>query len=431
MTNRSLIIDSRPRFLARGARLIDRLARSSVLSRLERLDHGRLELVEGDERRLFGRDDGSGLEATVFVHDEGFYSAVAFGGSIGAGEAYVDGSWSADDLTAVMRIMARNTRLGDDLDRGAARIRAPLRKLLHRFRANTRSGSKRNIAAHYDLGDEFFELFLDETMTYSCGYFETPETDLREASIAKYDRICRKLELRPGDEVLEIGCGWGGFAIHAASRYGCRVVATTISENQFRAARDRVREVGLHERVEVVRTDYRDLESRLGRRFDKIVSIEMIEAVGHRFLGDFFETCSRLLRPHGRMALQSITIADHRYDRYRKSVDFIQRYIFPGGLVPSIGAISAAVADRTDLRMVHLEELGQHYATTLRTWRERLRENASRARRLGYSDEFLRLWEFYFCYCEGGFRERTIGNAQILFSKPRDASLAPAEGGVG
>jgi cyclopropane-fatty-acyl-phospholipid synthase len=428
--SRSLTMESQPRSSPRGAALLDRLARRFVLSQLERLEHGRLEVIEGDQRRVFGRHDDSGLETTVMVHDASFYSAVAFGGSIGAGEAYVDGAWSSDDLTAVMRIMARNTQLGDDLDRGIAKIKTPLRKLLHRLRANTRAGSKRNIAAHYDIDDEFFKLFLDETMTYSCAYFETPETDLREASIEKYDRICRKLQLQPGDELLEIGCGWGGFAIHAAANYGCQVVATTISENQYQTAYRRVREAGLQELVDVVKLDYRDLEASLGRRFDKIVSIEMIEAVGHRFLGDYFGVCSRMLRPHGRMALQAITIADHRYDQYRRSVDFIQRYIFPGGLVPSIAAMSDAIARRTDLRMTHLEDIGEHYATTLEKWRERLRDNASRVRRLGYPDEFLRLWEFYFCYCEGGFRERTIGNAQIVLSKPRDVSRAPSTGGV-
>jgi cyclopropane-fatty-acyl-phospholipid synthase len=304
------------------------------------------------------------------------------------------------------------------MEKGLARLAAPARKIFHRMRANTRTGSRLNIAAHYDLGNDFFSRFLDDTMTYSCGYFVDPGTMLHDASIEKYDRICRKIDLRPSHEILEIGCGWGGFAVHAAREYGCRVVATTISENQYEWARKRVREEGLADRVEILHLDYRDLPGRLDRRFDRIVSIEMIEAVGRRYLGTFFETCDRLLTPDGLMSLQSITIADQNYRDYSRSVDFIQRYIFPGGFLPSVTSMNDAITRSTEMRVVDLEDIGPHYARTLRLWYENFLGNIESIRNLGYPEEFLRLWEFYFCYCEGAFLERAISDVQMVLAGP-------------
>jgi cyclopropane-fatty-acyl-phospholipid synthase len=402
----------------RSASWSDRFFRNATFAKLEALEHGRLSIVDGNSRTSFGSDQPGALEATVHVHDPSFYASVALGGSIGAAEAYVRGEWSASDLTTVIRIFAVDPRIGDDLDGGLAWLKMPLRRLLHRLNDNTHRRSRLNISAHYDISNEFFAQFLDPTMTYSCGYFESPDATLEEASIAKYDRICRGIELSEDDEVLEVGCGWGGFAIHAASRYGCRVTAVTISENQYRLARQRVSDAGLEQRVEIMKLDYRDLPRKLGRRFDKLVSIEMIEAVGHRFFDTYFEVCSRMLRDDGLMGLQAITVPDQRYDGYRRSVDFLQRYIFPGGLVPSVGVMNASIARKTDMGMLKLEEIGRHYADTLAAWRKRLKRNVERIRELGHTDQFLRLWEYYLCYCEGGFRERQIGTVQLVLAKP-------------
>jgi len=393
--------------------VLQKLARRTLFGRLERLCEGRLTIESPSGTRVFG--SGSEPVATIRVANERFYTAVLFGGHLGAAEAYVDGWWSADDLTALIRVLLRNREVLDDFETGWARVAQPARKLLHALNRNTRRGSRRNIQAHYDLGNEFFELFLDDTMTYSCGIFERPDSSLQDASIAKYDRLCRKLELSPDDEVVEIGTGWGGFAIHAAGAYGCRVTTTTISREQHKLATERVAAAGLSDRVTVLLGDYRDLTGE----FDKLVSIEMIEAVGHQYFGTFFETCSRLLKPDGRAAIQAITIQDRYYEAARREVDFIKRYIFPGSCLPAVSVLTAA-AKHTDLRLVHLEDITAHYAVTLRRWRANFLLNWQHIRGLGLTEEFRRLWEFYFCYCEGGFREAVLGDVQLTFAKPRD-----------
>jgi cyclopropane-fatty-acyl-phospholipid synthase len=280
---------------------------------------------------------------------------------------------------------------------------------------NTLKGSRRNIGAHYDLGNELFELFLDETMMYSCGIFERPESSLKEASEAKLERICRKLQLKASDHVIEIGTGWGGFAIYAAKHFGCRVTTTTISQQQYDYALQRVREAGLEDRITLLFRDYRELEGQ----FDKLVSIEMIEAVGHEHFDTYFRKCSELLKADGMMLLQSITIADQRYPIAKKSIDFIQRYIFPGGCLPSVAALSDSVARKTDMRIYDLEDIGVHYATTLRIWRERFFARLEEVHRLGYPERFIRMWNYYLSYCEGGFRQQAIGTVQLLLTKPR------------
>jgi cyclopropane-fatty-acyl-phospholipid synthase len=398
-------------------RYLDRMARRAILSLLNRLVHGRITIIENSQRYPFGEQaDKSALQALITVHHRQFYTRILFGGSIGAAEAYMDGLWSADDLAMVMRILALNRNAFEDMEKGLARLTAPLNKFYHFLRKNTRRASRENILAHYDLGNDFYSLFLDETMTYSCGIFEHEKSSLKDASIAKYDRICRKLQLKPGDQVVEIGTGWGGFAVYAAQNHGVQVTTTTISDEQYQFAQNRIRAAGLADRIKLLKTDYRDLHGQ----FDKLVSIEMIEAVGHHYLNAFFQTCSRLLKDDGMMALQAITIGDQIFDRHKRSVDFIKRYIFPGSCIPSITAISNAIAGATDLRLVHLEDITPHYARTLREWRKRFFAAIDQVRALGYSDTFIRMWEYYLCYCEGGFTERYIGDVQMLFSKPLD-----------
>ncbi|MGD8964653.1 MAG: cyclopropane-fatty-acyl-phospholipid synthase family protein, partial [Gammaproteobacteria bacterium] len=337
---------------------------------------------------------------------------------------YMRGHWRPDDLTSVVRILVRNRDVLLKMDDGAGWISQPMYRLAHWLHRNNRDGSRRNIAAHYDLGNDFFQLFLDPTMNYSCGIFPSDDVDMEQASLAKMDAICRKLDLRPEDHLLEIGTGWGGLAIYAAGRYGCRVTTTTISRRQHELATARVAEAGLQDRVTLLLEDYRDLEGR----FDKLVSVEMIEAVGHQYLDTYFAKCSELLRPEGMMLLQAITIRDQLYDESVKRVDFIKRYIFPGGFIPSVNAISDSVARASDMRLFHLQDIGPHYATTLRRWRERFFENIDAVRELGYPESFVRMWEFYLCYCEGGFLERQIGNVQMLLAKPlnRRSSLGYA-----
>ncbi len=405
----------------------ERWLRDAVFKRLARLEHGCVTVADADGVHEFGRASADcPLRATVTIHDPNAYRLLALRGSIGVGEGYMAGEWSCDDLPSLVRIFVLNQDALLGLEQGLTRLMMPLFRLLNLGRENTRRGSRANIAAHYDLGNEFYRLFLDDTLMYSAAIFPTPDTSLREASVAKIDRICRKLELGPDDHLLEIGSGWGGFALHAARHYGCRVTTTTISQEQYHLARDRVREAGLENRVTVLCQDYRDLRGA----FDKLVSIEMIEAVGERHLKTYFHACAQLLKPHGMMLLQAITVADQKYAQYRNEVDFIRHYIFPGGFLPSLTAIAETLGRVTDLRIYHLEDIGPHYATTLRHWRARFLANLDRVRALGFPDTFIRMWEYYLCYCEGGFRERAIGTVQLLLTKPRcqREPLTPALG---
>lgn len=396
------------------------LTERSLRRRLRHLSRGNLILREGSSREGFGDPRVPAAQVVELqVLDRRFYPAVALGGNVGAGEAYAEGWWSCADPAALVRLFLRNREALEGLEGGWARLAAPARRLAAALRRNTRSGSRRNISAHYDLSNEFFALILDETLTYSCGVFEHPQTTLREASLAKYERIARLADLQPGEHVLEIGTGWGGFALHAATRHGCRVTTTTISRQQHALASRRVAEAGLGGRITVLDTDYRDLSGQ----YDKVVSIEMIEAVGHEYLPGFFEACAARLAPHGRLALQAITIEDRRYDSARREVDFIKRHIFPGSTIPSVSALCHA-ARGTDLRLVAAQDIGRHYVETLRCWRANLRRNWQRLNALGFDDRLLRCWEFYFCYCEGGFAEGALSDVQLGFAKP--AAVASA-----
>ena len=410
----------------RGGRL-DRMARRATLGRLAELREGELTLVEADSRAMFGTPcDAFPIHVTLNVHDVRFYSALAFRGSLGAGETYMAGLWSCDDLPGLVRLLIRNRGVLERFESGLARLATPLLRCFGWLRRNTRAGSRRNIAEHYDLGNEFYELFLDETMTYSCAVFESSKMKLREAQIAKYDRLCRKLQLAPADHVLEIGTGWGGFALHAASTYGCRVTTTTISREQHDYAKARIDRAGLSDRVELLMDDYRDLSGM----YDKLVSIEMVEAVGARFLETFLRACSDRLKPDGAMALQAITIAEQEYAQHTKTVDFIKRYIFPGSCLVSVEALCRAATRATDLKPVHLEDITPHYAQTLGLWCDRFLARLDDVRAMGFPDEFIRMWEYYLRYCQGAFAERYIGDIQMVFHKPlcRAEPILPALG---
>jgi len=405
------------------APLFGGLARSAVLTQLRNLRQGRLRLICQDRQWLFG-DVGSALHAEVEIFDEAAWGMVAANGSIGAGEAYIHGYWRSPDLAAVTRLFVANLEVLDALEGGLARLGRPILRLLHWLNRNSRRGSRRNILAHYDLGNALFERLLDPTMMYSAAMFDSLEQSLEQGQLNKLERICVKLALRPDDHLLEIGTGWGSLAIHAATRYRCRVTTTTLSDAQYAHTLQRVQDLGLQDRITVLREDYRDL----GGRFDKLVSIEMIEAVGHRYLPVYFQRCASLLKDDGLMLLQAITIRDQRYEQARRSVDFIQRYIFPGGALPSLSVMLQTASCHTTLNLVHMEDFGLDYARTLQHWRDNLRQSRTALTELGYDDTFQRLWEFYLCYCQGGFEERTIGVAQLLWAAPaaRRAALPGA-----
>jgi cyclopropane-fatty-acyl-phospholipid synthase len=414
MKSAALCID-KPVSPANTAGLFGKHAKRTLLSRLKHLRDGELILYDGAERHVFGRrTDAFPKTVSVTVTDSGFYTRVLVHGVLGAGEAYMDGYWQCADLTALVELFLCNRRRLAGIGPGMRWFVRPLQLLLRYLHRNTLQGSRRNIEAHYDLGNQLFELFLDDTMMYSCGIFPHPQAGLREASEAKLAHICDKLQLTPDDHVLEIGTGWGGFALYAAQHHGCRVTTTTISRQQYEYARQRVAAAGLEDRITLLFDDYREVHGS----YDKLVSIEMIEAIGHRYFDTFFAKCAALLKPDGAMLLQSITIADQRYPAAKKSIDFIQRYIFPGGCLPSVAALSDSVARRTDMRIVHLEDIGAHYATTLRHWRQRFLAGVEQVRRLGYPERFIRMWEYYLCYCEGGFRQQSIGTVQLLLTRP-------------
>jgi len=396
------------------------LARRLILARLARFQGGRILLDEGGQRLALG-EEGAALRVQLRVNSPRFYTAVAFGGSTGAAEAYLEGWWDCDDLVALCRIGARHLLHLGRMDLGWARLAEVADRAGHALRRNTFRGSRRNIAAHYDLSNEFFALFLDRQMMYSCAVFPGQHSSLEEASDHKLEMVCRKLDLQPSDHLLEIGTGWGGLALHAASRYGCRVTTTTISAQQAQLARERVAAAGLADRIEVVMEDYRHLRGQ----YDKLVSVEMIEAVGHHYYAAFFRQCAALLKPEGLMLLQAITIADWAFAQHRHAVDFIKKHIFPGSCIPSVSALGEAMAGASDLRVVDLQEIGPHYVYTLAEWRRRFLGNLEQVRRLGFDERFIRLWTYYLCYCQAGFQERYLGDVQLLLAKPFNRS-APA-----
>jgi len=400
-----------------GVPLVQRLFRRLALDRLNAIRRGRL--VVRDEAGMVEYGDAEAPPVEIVVQDMSLYRDLCLHGSLGAAAGYMDGKWHCRDLTGVFRLFINNMDDADGLDHGLARLFARIETLRHWWRRNTPAGSRRNIREHYDLGNDLFELFLDETMTYSAAVYPGEESNLAEASLNKLDRICRKLDLGPGDHVLEIGTGWGSFAMHAAGRYGCRVTTATISQEQYELAGRRIQQAGLSDRITLLKEDYRNLTGR----YDKLVSIEMIEAVGHEYLGTYFEKCSSLLKEDGLMLIQVISLPEQRYAQYLKNSDFIQRYIFPGSCCPALGAMLQASRLSTDMKLVHLEDIAAHYERTLRDWRNNFDRREAEVRALGYDDRFIRMWRYYLSYCEAGFGERYLSDYQLVFAKPANRAL--------
>lgn len=388
--------------------------RTMIFMLLNQLEDACIEIVEGNEHSYFG-ERGSELRGTIVVHDESFYQDVIRDGSIGGAEAFIDGKWTSPDLTAVVEVMARNQWQLDKIEQKVRWISKIKRLFQKKKDVNTEQGSKRNILAHYDLGNELYSRFLDPAMQYSCAIYSEDALSLDQAQQLKMKTICERLELSEQDHVVEIGTGWGGLAIYMAQNYGCRVTTTTISDAQHDYAKAKIEALGLDNQITLLKRDYRKLTGR----FDKLVSVEMIEAVGHEYLSTFFRQCSNLLKPHGKMLIQSITIADSRYETYRQNMDFIQKYIFPGGCLPSVAVMTQQLAQQTDLVVDEIHDIGLHYARTLHDWRVTFEQQWHQLVELGYSDTFKRLWLFYLCYCEGAFLQRAVSTHHLVARKPR------------
>jgi cyclopropane-fatty-acyl-phospholipid synthase len=402
----------------------DALARAGVGAVLGRVSQGRIDVVEGSRERSFGPPEAE-LTATIEVNDPAAWRG-PLRGSVGLGETYVDGLWETDDLVTLIRIAARELREMDGLRGAIARPRGLWHRVRHLVPENTRVGSRHNISAHYDLGNELFESFLDKRMMYSCAYFSDPGATLEQAQLAKLDRICERLRLGPGNHLLEIGTGWGGMAIHAARRSGCRVTTTTISHEQYELARQRVREAGLEDQVTVLLQDYRDLEGR----YDRLVSVEMIEAVGWQYFDDYFRRCDQLLTNDGLMLLQAITIDDRIYEIEKAAKSFANTHVFPGGCLPSESLITSCLERVTSMKQVWIDDITAHYPPTLAEWRQRFFAAWEKLRSRGYDERFRRLWDFYLSSSEAGFRERRIGDVQALFAKPGARDVSEQKGSI-
>ena len=385
-----------------------------VFSKLNKISVGSLSIQDGKSRYTFGDQKNKKLHAEICVHDPKFYRFIVFGGSIGSSEAFMSGYWSSPNLTNVIRLFAVNAHLTDELESKFNFLIRPFFRVIHYLNKNSQRNSKRNISAHYDLSNKFFKLFLDETMMYSSAIFKTRNQTLKAASLNKLNIICQKLNLKPTDHVVEIGSGWGGFAIFAAENYGCKVTTTTISQQQYSYTRNLINKKNLEKKITLLFEDYRNLEGR----YDKLVSIEMIEAVGHHYYHEYFKKINSLLKPDGIALIQAITIRDQRYSQALQNVDFIQKYIFPGSCIPSIEIIQKNLTKETDMIISDLENINHHYAKTLNLWQKAFNKNHNKIIKLGFDERFIRMWNFYFSYCEGGFAERVINDFHILMSKP-------------
>ena len=392
--------------------LLHQLARALVFNQLKKIKTGQITIIEGSQKFSFGKKDK--LNVTVTVHDPRFFGALAFGGSIGVSEAFMQKFWSVSDLTKLIRIMAINQNTMDQLEGLFNMFLKPILKCLHYLNQNSVKGSEINISKHYDLGNDFFSLFLDSTMMYSSAVFKNPHDSLYQGSIHKLETICQGLELTSQDHIIEIGSGWGGFAIYAAKHYGCKVTTTTISKEQYKYVSQKIKDLKLSHKITVLFSDYRHLKGQ----YDKLVSIEMLEAVGYQYYETYFKVCASLLKPQGLAVIQTITITDQRYEKAKRSVDFIQRYIFPGSCIPSITALQNSMTQSSDLRIYSIHDIGTHYARTLALWRERLFKNLNDIKALGFDDAFIRMWHFYFSYCEGGFEEKVISDIHLKLVKP-------------
>ena len=396
---------------------VTRFLRRKIHQQLAGITGGRIHLVDSLGSVLLGNDNSdNAIHVRLNISSPEFYRQIALNGSVGAGESYMDSQWHCDNLVGLIRLLAINRDLLDGMESGTAKIGGWLMKAAHSFTRNTRAGSKKNIAAHYDLGNDLFKLFLCKNMMYSSAIFTEEKETLETASDRKLERICRKLDLKPEDHLIEIGTGWGGMALYAAKNFGCKVTTTTISKEQHALASKRIAEAGLSDRVTLLLQDYRDLEGT----YDKLVSIEMIEAIGHQYLDTYMAKCTSLLKPDGLALIQAITIEDHRYEQALHSVDFIKRYIFPGSFIPCVNAMVNAAAHAGPLRLLNLEDIGPSYARTLHEWRKRFMSQLDQVRALGYDDRFIKMWEFYLAYCEGAFIERTISDVHLLFARTQN-----------
>ncbi len=399
---------------------IEQTARSVVYRCMSKISVGTLTVVEEFEtgkvehRESFGQGGASQPSAMIIVRNPAFYTRLLKGGSIAAAEAYMDGWWDSPDLTALTELMARNLATLDNLENRTSFLTDAINRVAHWFNRNTLENSQKNIHAHYDLSNELYQTFLDDNMLYSSGVFAHQNDSLEQAQINKMERLCQQLRLTSGDRVMEIGTGWGGMAIYMAQKYGCHVTTTTISDAQYQFAKQRVEALGLSDKITLLKQDYRLLDGQ----FDKLVSIEMIEAVGKEYLTSYIKKCQSLLKPQGLMAIQAITIADQRYKSYSNSVDFIQKYIFPGGFLPSITALTQTATQSSDLVLRDLFDIGEDYAITLNHWYQRFNANLSRVEDLGFDQRFIRMWNYYFCYCEGGFKAKTISTVHMTFQRP-------------
>ena len=410
---------------------VNYLTRKAIFRALTHIQFGSITIIEDftgqeSEPHRFGKPSADNisssaigrhpLDVTLKIHDSSVYRQLLFGGSIALADSYINGEWDTDDLTGLIRLAARNLAVLNQLESRFAGISKTFERANHKLRSNDKSGSKSNILAHYDLGNDMYQRFLDDTMMYSSAVYKTGDMTLAEAQQHKLAMICERLQLKPEDTVLEIGTGWGGFAIYAATHYGCQITTTTISDAQYQEAQSRVKAAGLTDKITLLKQDYRELTGQ----YDKLVSIEMIEAVGHEYLPTFFEKCNTLLKPTGLMVLQAITFNDQNYQDYIKSVDFIQTHIFPGGCLLSNQELTTQFTEQTDMVIKQLHDYGFDYAFTLRDWRTAFISQREEIKALGYDEAFIRLWEFYFCYCEGGFLERTIGVVQVTAVKPNN-----------
>ena len=388
---------------------------NAFVSQLRKITKGALQIDTPSDSLILGDSSKEGIHAKIRVSEKVFFRKACLGGSLGVADSFANGDWTSPDLVMLFRLFLQNQEAMDGMEGGWATFLNKVARWGYAIgQKNTIKGSRKNIALHYDLGNDFYELMLDPTMTYSCGIFATPESTLEEASIAKYDRIIEQLDIKPGHHLLEIGCGWGGFAHRLAERTEATLTATTISERQYKFAVERIHKNGWEERIRIVKQDYRNLSGK----FDRIVSIEMIEAVGHEYLPAYFSKISDLLASDGAAMIQGITMPDHRYAQYLKEVDYIRTRVFPGSCVPSASAMIAAAVERSDLRPAALHDFGHHYARTLREWRLRFKENENKISSLGYNDSFRRAWEYYLCYCEAGFEEGYTGDVHLLLAKP-------------
>ena len=393
---------------------IDSIAQRAVFNLLAQIKYGGITLVDGDQQWQFGSTSKDYSQQTkITVTDPGFYRLIMSRGSIGAGEAYILNYWQTNDLVAVVRLMCRNMEKVEKMESGWAAIGMTVQKIRHRLRANTIRGSRNNIQAHYDLSNELFACFLDSRMMYSSAIYCELNDDLETAARNKLQIIGEKLQLKPENHVLEIGTGWGGLAIYMAQNFGCRVTTTTISAEQHQYAIQRVKELGLENKITLLLQDYRELQGK----YDRVVSVEMIEAVGQQYLPTYFKKCCSLLDRGGKMLIQAITLPEQRYEYATKHVDFIQRYIFPGGSLPSVEVMLKATGQHTQLQLDGLDDIGLDYAQTLNHWRQRFNHDLGMVRKLGFDETFVRLWHFYLAYCEGGFRERAISTVQAVFRK--------------